>query len=74
MIAQFPERFELVGAVAGTDGSALAAVATRFGVSRTALVHGDPNGALPAGCAIGVDAACEVAAMEAEWQAVKGEE
>jgi 1-deoxy-D-xylulose-5-phosphate reductoisomerase len=66
VIAQFPDRFELVGAVAGSDGAALGAIASRFGVSRIALVHGDPNGALPDGCATGMDAACEIAAMDAD--------
>jgi 1-deoxy-D-xylulose-5-phosphate reductoisomerase len=66
VIARFPDRFELVGAVAGSDGAALAAVATRFGVTRTALVHGDPRGAAPPGCATGIDAACEIAGMDAE--------
>jgi 1-deoxy-D-xylulose-5-phosphate reductoisomerase len=66
VIAQFPDRFELVGAVAGSDGAALAAIATRFSVTRTALVHGDSNDALPAGCAVGMDAACEIAAMDAD--------
>ena len=66
VIAQFPDRFELVGAVAGSDGAALAAIASRFGVSRTALVHGDATAALPPGCATGMDAACEIAAMESD--------
>jgi 1-deoxy-D-xylulose-5-phosphate reductoisomerase len=66
VIARFPDRFELVGAVAGTDGAALQAIATRFGVARTALVHGDAAAALAPGCAIGMDAACEIAAMEAD--------
>jgi 1-deoxy-D-xylulose-5-phosphate reductoisomerase len=66
VIARFPDRFELVGAVAGSDGAALAAVATRFGVTRTALVHGDPRGAAPPECATGIDAACEIAAMDAD--------
>jgi 1-deoxy-D-xylulose-5-phosphate reductoisomerase len=66
VIARFPDRFELVGAVAGSDGAALAAVATRFGVTRTALVHGDPRGTAPPGCATGIDAACEIAAMDAD--------
>ncbi len=66
VIAQFPDRFELVGAVAGTDGAALAAIAARFSVARTALVHGGSNDALPAGCAVGMDAACEIAAMDAD--------
>jgi 1-deoxy-D-xylulose-5-phosphate reductoisomerase len=66
VIARFPDRFELIGAVAGSDGAALAAIATRFGVTRTALVHGDAGAAAPPGCAIGMDAACEIAAMEAD--------
>src|ERR1700724_1655109 len=66
VIARFPDRFELIGAVAGSDGAGLAAIATRFGVTRTALVHGDAGTAAPPGCAIGMDAACEIAAMEAD--------
>ncbi len=66
VIARFPDRFELVGAVAGSDGAALAAVASRFGVARTALANGGPRGELPEGCAIGMDAACEIAAMPAD--------
>ena len=66
VIARFPERFELVGAVAGSDAAALGAIATRFGVARTALVHAEPGATLPPGCATGMDAACEIAAMEAD--------
>ncbi len=66
VIARFPDRFELVGAVAGSDGAALAAIASRFGVARTALVHSDPRAVLPPGCETGMDAACEIAAMEAD--------
>jgi 1-deoxy-D-xylulose-5-phosphate reductoisomerase len=66
VIARFPDRFELIGAVAGSDGAALAAIATRFGVTRTALVHDDPGNAAPPGCATGLDAACAIAAMEAD--------
>jgi 1-deoxy-D-xylulose-5-phosphate reductoisomerase len=62
VIAQFPDRFELVGAVAGTDAAALAAIAARFGVSRTALV----NGGQDSGCETGMEAACEIAAMDAD--------
>jgi 1-deoxy-D-xylulose-5-phosphate reductoisomerase len=62
----FPDRFELVGAVAGRDAAALEAVAARFNVGRTALVHPDPSAALPPGCASGMDAACEIAAMDAD--------
>ena len=66
VIARFPERFELVGAVAGRDAAALGAIAARFGVARTALVQAEPGAALPPGCATGMDAACEIAAMEAD--------
>ena len=66
VIARFPERFELVGAVAGRDAAGLAAVAARFGVGRTALVDPDPGANSPPGCALGLEAACEIAAMEAD--------
>ena len=66
VIARFPERFELVGAVAGHDAAALDAIATRFGVARTALVNPDPSATLPDGCESGMDAACEIAAMDAD--------
>ena len=66
VIARFPERFELVGAVAGSDAAALGAIAARFQVARTALVQAEPGAALPPGCATGMDAACEIAAMEAD--------
>ncbi len=66
VIARFPERFELVGAVAGSDAAALGAIATRFGVARTALVRAEAGAALSPGCATGMDAACEIAAMEAD--------
>ncbi len=66
VIARFPDRFELVGAVAGRDAAALEAVATRFNVARTALVYPDASTGLPSGCASGIDAACEIAAMEAD--------
>ncbi len=66
VIARFPDRFTLVGAVAGSNGAELAAIATRFGVTRTALVHAGANTVLPAGCATGMDAACEIAAMDAD--------
>jgi len=66
VIARFPERFELIGAVAGSDAVALGAIAARFGVQRTALVNPSPGTTLPDGCASGMDAACEIAAMDAE--------
>jgi 1-deoxy-D-xylulose-5-phosphate reductoisomerase len=66
VIARFPDHFELVGAVAGRDAAGLAAIATRFGVTRTALVHGDPGSMKTDGCATGMDAACDIAAMQAD--------
>ena len=66
VIARFPERFELIGAVAGSDAVALAAVAARFGVPRIALVNPEPGATLPEGCASGMDAACDIAAMDAD--------
>ena len=66
VIARFSDRFELVGAVAGSDATALAAVAARFGVQRTALVNPVAGAPLPEGCAAGMDAACEIAAMDAD--------
>ena len=66
MIARFPDRFELVGVVGGSDAVALAAVAATFGVERVALVNPVQGAALPEGCAVGMDAACEIAAMDAD--------
>jgi 1-deoxy-D-xylulose-5-phosphate reductoisomerase len=66
VIARFADRFELVGAVAGSDATALAAVAARFGVERIALVNPAPGAVLPEGCATGMDAACDIAAMDAD--------
>jgi len=66
VIARHPDRFELVGAVAGRDAVALAAVADRFATPRTAVVAPLRGVELPAGCAAGIDAACEIAAMEAD--------
>jgi 1-deoxy-D-xylulose-5-phosphate reductoisomerase len=66
VIARFPDRFELVGAVGGGDGHALADVIARFGVGRSALVSPRPGSVVPDGAATGSDAACEVAAMECD--------
>jgi 1-deoxy-D-xylulose-5-phosphate reductoisomerase len=66
VIARFPDRFELVGVVGGSDAAALGAVAAQFGVERVALVNPAPGASLPPGCAVGMDAACEIAAMEAD--------
>jgi 1-deoxy-D-xylulose-5-phosphate reductoisomerase len=66
VIARFPDHFELVGVVGGSDAVALAAVAARFGVEHVALVNPVEGAELPAGCAVGMDAACEIAAMDAD--------
>ncbi|MGH7686151.1 MAG: 1-deoxy-D-xylulose-5-phosphate reductoisomerase [Candidatus Dormibacteria bacterium] len=66
VIGRFPDRFELVGAVARNGAHALAAVAERFGVTRTALVEPAPGTELPEGCEVGLQAACEIAAMDAD--------
>jgi 1-deoxy-D-xylulose-5-phosphate reductoisomerase len=66
VIDRFPDRFELVGAVGGSDAGALADVVARFGVSRSALVSPRPGESAPDGVATGLEAACEVAAMECD--------
>jgi 1-deoxy-D-xylulose-5-phosphate reductoisomerase len=66
VIARFPDRFELVGVVGGRDAVSLAAVAARFCVDRMALVNPVAGAALPPNCAVGLDAACEIAAMDTD--------
>ena len=67
VIARFPERFELVGAAAGSDVAGLSAVVERFGVARSAVLA-PPAGRQPPpdGCGVGLAAVCEVAAMECD--------
>ncbi|HEX6539065.1 MAG TPA: 1-deoxy-D-xylulose-5-phosphate reductoisomerase [Candidatus Dormibacteraeota bacterium] len=66
VIGRFPDRFEIVGAVARRDATALAAVAERFGVPRTALVEPAPGAPLPPGTAAGMEAACEIASVDCD--------
>jgi len=66
IIDRFADRFELVGVVGGSDVEALADVVQRFRVSRSAVVDPPAGVSLPHGCGAGVDAACEVAAMDAD--------
>ena len=66
VIERFPERFELVGAVSGSDADALASVVERLHVGRAALVSPTPGRRLPAGMAAGMDAAGEIAAMDCD--------
>jgi 1-deoxy-D-xylulose-5-phosphate reductoisomerase len=65
VIERFPDRFRLVGAVAGSDGAGLAGVVERFAVERCALVT-PKDATRPAGCGVGVEAACQVAAMDSD--------
>jgi 1-deoxy-D-xylulose-5-phosphate reductoisomerase len=66
VIASFPDRFRVVGVVAGRDVAGLKALVERFGVARVAVVAPDPGVEVPQGWGIGLDAACEVAAMPAD--------
>jgi 1-deoxy-D-xylulose-5-phosphate reductoisomerase len=66
IVAAHPDRFELVGVVAGHDATALEAVVRRFGVPRSAVVDPPPGAVLPEGCAAGLEAACEIAALDAD--------
>ncbi|MGH7748163.1 MAG: 1-deoxy-D-xylulose-5-phosphate reductoisomerase, partial [Candidatus Dormibacteria bacterium] len=66
VISRFPDRFQLVGAVARSDAAGLTAVAARFGVERCALVEPVPGVPLPDGCTAGMEAACEIAAMDSD--------
>ena len=66
VIARFPERFHVVGVVAGRDIAGLQALAGRFGGARVAVVAPDPGAEVPHGWGIGLEAACEVAAMPAD--------
>lgn len=66
VIARFPDRFQLVGAVAGRDVFGLADVVQRFPGTRAAIVAPASGTAVPDGWGVGVDAACDVAAMDAD--------
>jgi len=67
IVARYPEHFELVGAVVGSDVAGLTEVVQRFGVPRSAVVAPrDAAVPLPPGCGTGMEAACEVAALDAD--------
>ena len=66
VVARYLERFELVGAVAGHDVEGLRECVERFGVRHSAVVAPAPGSVLPDGCDAGVEAACEVAAIDAD--------
>ncbi|HWF57495.1 MAG TPA: 1-deoxy-D-xylulose-5-phosphate reductoisomerase [Candidatus Dormibacteraeota bacterium] len=66
VVARFPDRFELVGVAAGSDVQGLAEVAARFGVARAVVVAPPPGQELVAGMDAGLEAACELAAMDSD--------
>ena len=66
IVAARPDRFELVGVVAGRNAAALGEVVRRFGVPRSAVVDPQPGALLPEGCGVGLEAACEIAALDAD--------
>ncbi len=66
VIERFPERFRLVGAVAGSDAGGLTAVVERLGVERAALTSPRSGQRLPAGMDAGDDAVAAIAAMECD--------
>ena len=66
IVAAHPDRFELVGVVAGRNAAALGEVVRRFGVPRSAVVDPQPGALLPEGCGVGLEAACEIAALDAD--------
>jgi len=67
IVARYPEHFELVGAVVGSDVRGLTEVVERFRVPRSAVVAPrDASIPLPPGARAGLDAACDVAALDAD--------
>jgi 1-deoxy-D-xylulose-5-phosphate reductoisomerase len=66
VISRFPDRFELVGVAAGSDVEALNEVVDRFGVARAVVVSPRPGQVPAAGMGVGLEAACELAAMESD--------
>jgi len=66
VIGRFPDRFELIGVASGSDVVGLTEVVERFNVPRAAVVDPRPGAALPAGMEFGLEAACELAAMDCE--------
>jgi 1-deoxy-D-xylulose-5-phosphate reductoisomerase len=66
VIGRFPDRFELIGVASGSDVTGLTEVVERFGVRRAVVVSPPPERSLPAGMTAGLDAACELAAMDCD--------
>jgi 1-deoxy-D-xylulose-5-phosphate reductoisomerase len=66
VITRFPDRFQVVGVVAGRDIAGLRALAEHFGAARVAVVAPDPGMEVPQSWGVGLEAACELAAMPAD--------
>ena len=66
VIRRYPDHFRLVGVVGGSDAAALSAVIDEFRVQRSALAAAPAGSRLPEGCGGGLEAACEVAAMDSD--------
>jgi 1-deoxy-D-xylulose-5-phosphate reductoisomerase len=66
VIARFPARFQVVGMVAGRRVAGLQALAERFPGARVAVVGPDPGVEVPSSWGVGLEAACELAAMPAD--------
>ncbi|MGC1183887.1 MAG: 1-deoxy-D-xylulose-5-phosphate reductoisomerase [Candidatus Dormiibacterota bacterium] len=63
IISRFPQHFELVGAVAGGRVTALREALTPFPKAEAVLI--DPDGAVPPGVAVGIEASCQLAGSSA---------
>ena len=59
IIARYPQHFELAGAVAGRRAAALRKALTPFPAARAVLI--EPDGPVPEGTAVGIEAACQLA-------------
>jgi 1-deoxy-D-xylulose-5-phosphate reductoisomerase len=66
VMARFPDRFELVGAVSGSNVAGLAELLSRHHGTRAAVVAPAAGTAVPRGWGVGEVAACELAAMPAD--------
>jgi 1-deoxy-D-xylulose-5-phosphate reductoisomerase len=66
VVTRFPDRFRIVGAVAGHDVAGLRALAERLAIRRLAVVAPPPGERVPAGWGTGMEAACEIAALPAD--------
>ncbi len=66
VISRFPDRFRLVGVVGGHDVAALRRLSEEMGVAHAAVVAPPAGAEVPAGLGVGMQAACEIAALPAD--------